>query len=233
MLSLPFIRDNSRRRPQGDRGQECRARSRRLARARRRGARAEDAGRRACGPSATRSATASRAPRPRSGRRLGAKAKAIGAEIGEVEGALGEQQAALDALLLRVPNIPWEGAPVGPDESCQCRRPPGRDDPQLRFRAARPCRPDREERLGGSGADHPGGGLAHLLPQGPAGPARAGADALGAAAARRRRLHPDDACRRWRGRRPSSPPAISRATRKKPIISPPTTSISPAPARSR
>ena len=27
------------------------------------------------------------------------------------------KQAALDALLLRVPNIPWEGAPVGPDET--------------------------------------------------------------------------------------------------------------------
>jgi len=48
---------------------------------------------------------------------LGAKAKAIGAEIGETEGALDEKQAALDALLLRVPNIPWEGAPVGPDET--------------------------------------------------------------------------------------------------------------------
>jgi seryl-tRNA synthetase len=48
---------------------------------------------------------------------LGAKAKAIGAEIGEVEGALGEVQGQLDALLLRVPNIPWEGAPVGADES--------------------------------------------------------------------------------------------------------------------
>jgi seryl-tRNA synthetase len=47
---------------------------------------------------------------------LGAKAKAIGAEISEVEAALGEKQAALDALLLRVPNIPWDGAPVGPDE---------------------------------------------------------------------------------------------------------------------
>jgi len=48
---------------------------------------------------------------------LGAKAKAIGAEISEVESGLTEKQAALDALLLRVPNIPWEGAPVGPDES--------------------------------------------------------------------------------------------------------------------
>jgi seryl-tRNA synthetase len=48
---------------------------------------------------------------------LGAKAKAIGTEIGAAEAALGEKQAALDALLLRVPNIPWEGAPVGPDET--------------------------------------------------------------------------------------------------------------------
>lgn len=48
---------------------------------------------------------------------LGAKAKAIGAEIGLVEGELGDKQAELDALLLRVPNIPWSGAPVGPDES--------------------------------------------------------------------------------------------------------------------
>jgi seryl-tRNA synthetase len=48
---------------------------------------------------------------------LGAKAKAIGAEIGEAEAALGEKQTALDALLLRVPNIPWDGAPIGPDES--------------------------------------------------------------------------------------------------------------------
>jgi len=48
---------------------------------------------------------------------LGAKAKAIGAEIGAVEADLNEKQAALDALLLRVPNIPWDGAPVGPDEN--------------------------------------------------------------------------------------------------------------------
>src|SRR5436190_20389540 len=48
---------------------------------------------------------------------LGAKAKAIGAEIGEAEAALGEKQAGLDALLLRVPNIPWQGAPIGPDEN--------------------------------------------------------------------------------------------------------------------
>src|SRR5207244_9283663 len=48
---------------------------------------------------------------------LGARAKAIGAEIAEIESGLDEKQAALDALLLRVPNIPWDGAPVGPDET--------------------------------------------------------------------------------------------------------------------
>jgi seryl-tRNA synthetase len=48
---------------------------------------------------------------------LGAKAKAIGAEIGTAEAELTEKQAALDALLLRMPNIPWEGAPIGPDEN--------------------------------------------------------------------------------------------------------------------
>jgi seryl-tRNA synthetase len=48
---------------------------------------------------------------------LGQKAKAIGAEIGEAESRLGERQSALDELMLQVPNIPWEGAPVGPDEN--------------------------------------------------------------------------------------------------------------------
>jgi len=48
---------------------------------------------------------------------LGAESKAIASEIGSNEALLGERQAELDAMLLRVPNVPWEGAPVGPDES--------------------------------------------------------------------------------------------------------------------
>lgn len=48
---------------------------------------------------------------------LGAKAKAFGAEAAEAEAALAERSAELKAQMLRVPNIPWEGAPVGPDES--------------------------------------------------------------------------------------------------------------------
>ncbi|PSJ41819.1 serine--tRNA ligase [Allosphingosinicella deserti] len=48
---------------------------------------------------------------------LGAKAKAFGAEAAEAETALTGKSDELNALLLRVPNIPWSGAPVGPDES--------------------------------------------------------------------------------------------------------------------
>jgi seryl-tRNA synthetase len=48
---------------------------------------------------------------------LGAKAKAIGAEISEIEATLGASDEALNALMLRLPGIPWEGAPVGPDEN--------------------------------------------------------------------------------------------------------------------
>jgi seryl-tRNA synthetase len=48
---------------------------------------------------------------------LGAKAKAFGAEAAQAEAALAETSAELETLMLRVPNIPWEGAPVGRDES--------------------------------------------------------------------------------------------------------------------
>jgi seryl-tRNA synthetase len=48
---------------------------------------------------------------------LGARAKEMGARAGEVEAALAGKSAAMDALMLRMPGIPWDGAPVGPDES--------------------------------------------------------------------------------------------------------------------
>jgi seryl-tRNA synthetase len=48
---------------------------------------------------------------------LGARAKEAGAKAGELEKDLKEREAALDKLLLRLPNIPYAGAPVGPDES--------------------------------------------------------------------------------------------------------------------
>ena len=48
---------------------------------------------------------------------LGAKAKQAGAQAGELEVRLDEQETALKALVLQLPGIPWDGAPVGPDES--------------------------------------------------------------------------------------------------------------------
>ena len=47
---------------------------------------------------------------------LGAEAKAAGAKAGELEGALSDREAALRDLMLTLPGIPWDGAPVGPNE---------------------------------------------------------------------------------------------------------------------
>ena len=48
---------------------------------------------------------------------LGNTAKAAGARASELEAELGDKQDSLRGLMLLVPNIPYEGAPVGPDES--------------------------------------------------------------------------------------------------------------------
>ena len=47
---------------------------------------------------------------------LGAEAKAAGARASELEGGLAEKEAALKGMMLKLPGIPWEGAPVGPNE---------------------------------------------------------------------------------------------------------------------
>src|SRR3954462_11707497 len=70
---------------------------------------------------------------PAERRAWGAKAKARGAEAGEAEAALAEKQASLDALMLRVPNIPWEGAPVGPDETAKVVVRKGGEPPRCDF----------------------------------------------------------------------------------------------------
>lgn len=48
---------------------------------------------------------------------LGRQAKEAGARAGAIEGELADKDAALKALMLKLPGIPYEGAPVGPDES--------------------------------------------------------------------------------------------------------------------
>jgi seryl-tRNA synthetase len=48
---------------------------------------------------------------------LGRQAKEAGARAAALEGELASKEADLKALMLRLPGIPYEGAPVGPDES--------------------------------------------------------------------------------------------------------------------
>jgi seryl-tRNA synthetase len=48
---------------------------------------------------------------------LGKQAKEAGARAATLEGQLSGEEAALNILMLQLPGIPWEGAPVGPDES--------------------------------------------------------------------------------------------------------------------
>jgi seryl-tRNA synthetase len=48
---------------------------------------------------------------------LGRRAKEAGARISALEGQLAGEEAALKVLMLQLPGIPYEGAPVGPDES--------------------------------------------------------------------------------------------------------------------
>ena len=55
--------------------------------------------------------------RPEEKAELGRKAKEAGAKASDLEGELDGLQEELRGLLLLVPNIPYDGAPVGPDES--------------------------------------------------------------------------------------------------------------------
>jgi seryl-tRNA synthetase len=48
---------------------------------------------------------------------LGKQAKEAGAKASALEGDLAGKEAQLNALMLQLPGIPYEGAPVGPDES--------------------------------------------------------------------------------------------------------------------
>jgi seryl-tRNA synthetase len=48
---------------------------------------------------------------------LGRKAKEAGARASQLENELGGKEGELSALMLRLPGIPYDGAPVGPDES--------------------------------------------------------------------------------------------------------------------
>jgi seryl-tRNA synthetase len=48
---------------------------------------------------------------------LGKQAKEAGARASSLDGELSTKEAELKTLMLKLPGIPYEGAPVGPDES--------------------------------------------------------------------------------------------------------------------
>ncbi len=66
-----------------------------------------------------RNQTAKQVPRmpPTERERLIAEGRALGERIKTLEEALKAKQEELEALLLKVPQLPWPGAPVGPDDS--------------------------------------------------------------------------------------------------------------------
>ncbi|MDQ3477566.1 MAG: serine--tRNA ligase [Pseudomonadota bacterium] len=68
---------------------------------------------------ATRNAVSARfkSASPEEKAELGRAAKEAGTQASELEAQLADRQSALKALMLKVPNIPYAGAPVGPDES--------------------------------------------------------------------------------------------------------------------
>ncbi len=68
---------------------------------------------------ATRNAISAQFPKatPEEKGELGRKAKEAGARAAELEEQLSARDGELKALMLLLPGIPWEGAPVGPDDS--------------------------------------------------------------------------------------------------------------------
>ncbi len=67
---------------------------------------------------------------------LGRQAKEAGARASALEGELSAKDADLKALMLKLPGIPYEGAPVGPDESYNVVIRTVGEPAQVRFRAA-------------------------------------------------------------------------------------------------
>ena len=94
-------------------------------------------------------------------------------------------------LLMRVPNIPWDGAPVGPDESFNTVVRTEGAVPKFDFEPLDHVALIEKNDWADLAADRAGVGFAAILPQGAAGAARDQADGLGAGADRRRGLHAD------------------------------------------
>ena len=64
---------------------------------------------------------------------LGRQAKEAGARASELESQLSDRDSALKGMMLKLPGIPYEGAPVGPDESFNTVIRPEGQPPQFGF----------------------------------------------------------------------------------------------------
>ena len=65
--------------------------------------------------------------------KLGKQAKEAGARASTLEEGLVNKEAELNALMLQLPGIPYEGAPVGPDESANVVIKTVGDPPKFAF----------------------------------------------------------------------------------------------------
>ena len=79
---------------------------------------------------------------------LGRQAKEAGAKASELERSSATRKRLSKALMLRVPEHSLRGRPRRARRDLQHRRSHGGRAAHVRLRAARPCRADREERLG-------------------------------------------------------------------------------------
>ena len=162
MLALDFVKANREtvERAIRDKGVDARPR-RAAARSTRKCARSRPRST-ACGPSATRSAPSSRTRTPEEKAELGRQAKEAGARASQLEGELADKEAALKALMLQASRHSLRGRAGRAGRELQRGHPHRRRAAEVRLRAARPCRADREERLGRPVAGH--AGVGHRAP---------------------------------------------------------------------
>ena len=113
---------------------------------------------------------------------LGKQAKDAGARASLLEAQLAGEEAALNILMLQLPGIPYDGAPVGPDESFNTVIRTEGKPPKFGFEPLDHVALIEKNDWADLSRVTQVSGSAHLLPQGPARAARDEADGLGARA---------------------------------------------------
>ena len=143
---------------------------------------------------------------------LGRAAKEAGTRAGELESELSGKETALKALMLRLPGIPFEGAPVGPDESFNAVIRTEGAPPQFDFEPLDHVALIEKNDWADLSRITQVSGSRTYCAQGPARPARDEAHGAGRRSASPRPASRRSAYPRSRGTRPSSTRAISLGT---------------------